>query len=161
MYRQTFFIIIVIISFISCKKDQKTELQNEINYREKIFVEAKKGGQQPSKEDYFLIIETYEDYYNNFPEDTLSPLYLYKSAIKFVEIEKYGKAVKNLDLLAKNYNSYKKLPEILFFKAFLQEEKLGENENAIRSYKELIKQFPEDKLSKDAALLIEMIENNN
>lgn len=143
---------------VACSSSKK-ELRNEIEYREKLFADGKiKGNHVPNRSDYYLLIETYEDFINAYPEDSACSMYSYKMGLKWVELNKFDKAVAVLMDIPEEYPNFRKNPEIIFFTGFLYEEKMGNNQKAIETYKHLMEKFPNHKLAKDARTLIMMIE---
>lgn len=151
-----FFLPVILTLFVACKGDERQALINEMEYREQVFGEQMKKN-QPNREDYYLLVETYEDFYKAYPNDSLTPSIQYETAVKWVEMGKFEKASEVLDQAIKDNPTNMNAAEMIFFNGFINEERLGNLAKAKIYYEELIKTFPDHKLAKDAAVLIELI----
>lgn len=64
------------------------------------------------------------------------------------------KAVDSYTRIETSYPNYQGLPEVMFLKAFLLDEDLGEKDRAKEAYNRLIQKFPDHPFSKDAKVLL-------
>jgi tetratricopeptide (TPR) repeat protein len=95
------------------------------------------------------------DYIKEYPEDTICADYLFKLAEISSGLGRYGDAVNHLDNLIENYSAWKKLPDALFLKGFILEDKMMNLSKAKKAYQELIDRFPDHPFSENAKVIIE------
>ncbi len=100
------------------------------------------------------IIELYVYYANKFPQDSLSPEYLFKAAEIGINSFRAKDAIDFLTRIENNYKSFDKYVSCLFLKAFIYENYLKDFENAKKYYQLIIDKYPEHKLAKDAEAAI-------
>ena len=149
-----FLILSLLFAFISC--DNQSKLQREIKYREQQQITNKKDLNQ-TKEDFYLLIETYEDYIQKFPEAPDAADVSYKLAKQWIDHKKYDKALDLIDLIYEKYPKYEMAVEVLLLKGFLLENKLNRRKEAKMVYEKIIKSHPEHPLAKEAILLLKSL----
>lgn len=96
------------------------------------------------------LIRAYAEFADQFPDDSLSPVYLFKAADLAMNLEFSELAIQYFDRVQNGYPKYEKAPECLFLKAFIYENKLHSLELAEKNYRLFIDQYPDHALAKDA-----------
>jgi outer membrane protein assembly factor BamD (BamD/ComL family) len=97
----------------------------------------------------------YRDYIKEYPEDTVCADYLYKLCEISSATGKHGEAVTYLDQLIESYPDWKKLPDAMFLKGFILEDKMQNLNTAQKAYQALIDRFPEHPFSENARVIIQ------
>ena len=96
------------------------------------------------------VIQLYSDFSDNYPTDSLSPMYLFKAGRLTMNMNNGNKAIKFFDKIITQYSSSEKVPETIFLSAFVHENLLNDNERAKQMYLKFMKLYPNNILYKDA-----------
>lgn len=99
-------------------------------------------------------LKTYSDYSSLFPNDSLTPDYLFKAAEIATATEQYSKAVSYYQTIEDHYKDYKLYPESLFLRAALLDNYLNDDAQAKPVYQKVIDQFPKSSYAVDAKAAI-------
>ncbi len=97
----------------------------------------------------------YADFAENYPKDSLSVNYLFKSAQLAQTLNLGSQTIIYLDKIIKNYPDFKKISTCYFLKGFVYDNILHDIKNAKKSYEEFIAKFPNDDFVDDAGALLE------
>jgi tetratricopeptide (TPR) repeat protein len=84
-----------------------------------------------------------KDYARLYPQDSVTPVYLFKSAQIEVNTGQSIQAIATLDTLILLQPKHKIVPSVLQFKAFIYDDRLGEYDNAAKVLDELINNYPD------------------
>lgn len=130
------FIIIVALSSCNTERNNQREIITGME-----FAVVK------NTEDKFLrpLIANYIQYYNEFKEDEMAPIYLYRSAVLYYRIRNYSEASKNLETIIRSYPETSILEDAYLFLAMIQSSPQGRRSRAEELYKEYLQKFPEGK----------------
>lgn len=96
-----------------------------------------------------IVLETYEKYAANFPEDEKTPEYLFKAGEIYSSVRNTPKALEAYERIYKKFPKYQKTPQTLFLMAFAYENDLKDLNRAKELYQEFLSRYPEHELSKD------------
>lgn len=101
------------------------------------------------------VINLYTQFADQFPDDSLAPGYLFKSAEIYMNLNAGQKAVTYYNKVYSQYPNYKKAAVCLFLQAFIYETQLGDLVKAKDFYSKFISEFPTHELVRDAKASIE------
>jgi tetratricopeptide (TPR) repeat protein len=101
------------------------------------------------------LLKLYDTFITEFPEDTLAPVFLYKSANLQMNATNPKDAVSRYNRLIKEYPENEKSATSLFFMGFIYENHLKDLDKAKESYLLFIEKFPNHELVKDARMSVQ------
>lgn len=133
----------LLFAFVSCTQSKETLLKN-IKEKEKIIKENKTEVFDKSTAE--SLRKDYSSFVKRFPEDTLSPYFLHRSAEIALGMNLAEESVKDLDTLIEKYPQYKFLAEAFFFKGFIQENHQKNIDAARQTYSRFLITFPDHPL---------------
>lgn len=159
--------ILLLISSCSNNHDQ---LMENIKAKEKIVSESTtdifdKSTAESLRNDYI-------EFANEYPEDSLAPIFLHKASELAINLNMPQEAVSTIDTLIKRFPDYTYLPDAWFFKGFIQETYLNNQAEALKTYQSFVQKFPNhemipqvqfsiDNLGKSADELMDEFMQNN
>lgn len=97
----------------------------------------------------------YLKYVEQFPSDTLSPVYLFKAADLSSKTNEIHTAVQLFGKLAKDYPEHRHAPIAVFLQGFIYENQAGEPMKAKPFYEEFLKKYPDHPMAADVAFSLE------
>lgn len=147
-------ISLTILFVFLCSCSEQNKLEREVKYREEKISQVA-NSPRDSKKENLLLLETYEDYINQFPNSQKSLEYGIRSAKIWVKLGKPNKAVKTINKLAQAFPNHPRTAEALLFKAFIATEKLKQMKTAEDTYKEIILRFPKTQAAAQANTLLQ------
>ncbi|HEY0030500.1 MAG TPA: tetratricopeptide repeat protein [Bacteroidia bacterium] len=100
-------------------------------------------------------IKLYHDYAKMYPEDSITPDYLFKAAEIATAVQQYPQALNDYETITEKYPSYKLMQESLFLQASLLDHYLNDDIKAEGVYEELIKKYPTGIYAVDAKAAIQ------
>jgi len=100
------------------------------------------------------LMNLYAAFIKSHPKDTLTPVYLFKSASLAMNSGDGGKALLLFDQYLNDYPDLKKAPLCMFFKAFIYENMLRNLEKAKETYLLFIERYPNHEFVRDARMAI-------
>jgi tetratricopeptide (TPR) repeat protein len=103
------------------------------------------------------LIETYSNFSTQYPNDTLSAMYLYKAGEIAMNLKLSSQSILYFDKIITNFPSFSKAPECLFLKAFIFDDQVKDYDNAGKYYNEFIAKYPNHALIKDAKASLEYL----
>jgi len=145
-------IIIAIIFLMVACGPSKQEYTDKISQLESQFSDQATG---LSKESAKSLVDAYAEYYENFPNDSLSAEYLFRAADISMNLIDPSRAIELYDKILVAYPDFRKAPQCLFLKAFVYENSLNDLVNAEKYYREFLEQYPDDDFADDAAISLE------
>jgi outer membrane protein assembly factor BamD (BamD/ComL family) len=101
------------------------------------------------------LIDEYTLFADQYPEDTLSPEFLFRAADIAMNINRGEMAINIYNRILKSYPDFRKAPECLFLKAYVYENNLGQLNKARVYYQEFIDKYPENDFADDAEISIQ------
>lgn len=153
-FKNTILLLLVyFIVFTSCTKDPRKEQIKSIKKQESELY----ADQTIDRAKGLKMIDAYLNYSKQYPDDTLSAVYLFKAAEISMNLQLGSQSVFYFDKILTNYPNFYKLPECLFLKAFVFENQLGKIEKAGHFYNEFLIKYPNHILAKDAKASIEYL----
>jgi tetratricopeptide (TPR) repeat protein len=96
------------------------------------------------------VVSLYKNFAQEYPNDTLAPIFLFKAAEVEVGLGKSLQAIHSLDSLIIKYPSAENTPSALQFKAFIWDTRLGNINKAAEALDYLIENYPESDLIKNS-----------
>ncbi len=130
-------------------------LKGEIDEMEAFF---KSNGSNPlDKKKASLFVEKSILFVSLYPDDEMSPAFLFRAAEISRALKKYDQGIQMLDQVYTQYPQHEKAPVSLFLKAFTYEENLNDSASAKKYYNEFIQKFPNHKRRKDVEQLLSVL----
>lgn len=154
MRKITLFFLAIVFIVSACdgpsneKKVDAASLKDSILKQESKVYDAKQNRLQ--KKDAELLIGLYEKYADTYPEDLLSPDYLYRASDILMNLKKPKQTIALFDRILNDYPKFEKAPAVLFLKAFVYEDQLQDYNNAKTYYELFISKYPESDFADDA-----------
>lgn len=102
------------------------------------------------------LVKLYLQFVDRFPDDTLSPLYLFKAANLMVGMGHLDQAVGTFDRVIDNYPDFGDMPLCYVFKAMALEN-ASRPEEAAKTYEVFLQQFPDHFLATSISALLPMV----
>lgn len=101
------------------------------------------------------LVKMYVGFANDYPTDSLAPMYLMKAADVAMNIKRGDIAIKYLDRLIKDYPNYDKLPDCYFMRGYVYETVLTDVNKAKEAYELFLMQYPNHPLAADIRIIIQ------
>jgi outer membrane protein assembly factor BamD (BamD/ComL family) len=101
-----------------------------------------------------LAIKAYSDYAGSFPNDSLTPDYLFKAGEIATATQQYPQALNYYKTITEKYPKFKYSKESLFLQAFLLDNYLNDDAKAKVIYEEVITKYPTSPYARDAKAAI-------
>jgi TolA-binding protein len=97
--------------------------------------------------DKFLrpLIANYIQYHNEFEEDEMAPIYLYRCAVLYYRLQNHSEASKHLETIIRMHPRTEILEDAYLFLAMIQASPQGRTSRAEELYKEYLQKFPQGK----------------
>ncbi len=96
------------------------------------------------------LIERYQTYHQNWPEDSISSDYLFKAIDLSINLPRNNESLKLISAYLKSYPETYHAGVALFLEGFIYDQQIGDTARARQSYEKLIKTFPEHDFADDA-----------
>lgn len=144
--------ILICTMFFGCSPS-KDKMVKEITEKEKALYAN--NSPIPDKAKIKDMLASYEKFAEQFPKDSLAPVYLYKAANLEMNSDLNNEAIALLDIIIKDYAEFAKLPETYFLKAFIYDNNLKNINKAREAYNEFLQKFPKSDLADDAMISID------
>ena len=147
-----FAVLIWVITFASCSspeekmKSQIQELESGLYADSSMVPDTGVSGK---------IIDMYISYAEKFPNDTLSPVYLFKAGDVASKMNETHRAIEIFDNLKKNFPEHRNAPYALFLQGFICETQEGNPAKARPYYEEFLKKYPDHPIVSDVAFSLE------
>lgn len=147
-------VLAVITALTACNSNaEKKKLQAEVDRIETIIYADTIG--MPDRNKALELIQAYENYVNAFPEDTLSPEYLYKGAEVAMNMMMAGRAIEYHQRIMNAYPDFDKVSYSLFLQAFIYENQMQQFDTAKKIYQQFIDTYPDHPLADDARVSLQ------
>ena len=134
------------------KELSKEELLAEIKYYEKDLFENSNGKINRSKA--LKLASDYQQYAGRFPDDSLSPEFLFKAADISMNMNVPKQTVAIFTKIINKYPDFDKLETCYFLRAFVYDDQLKEYRIAETYYKEFLQKYPNSDFADDAEMLM-------
>lgn len=148
-------VLFILIHFIvGCSVTERDRSVKEIDQLEsEIYSETE--GTDLSKAN--TLVQQYMQFAETYPEDELTPSYLFKSGEVAMNLGLPQTSVQAFDKILFNYPDFEKAPQCLFLKAFVYENLVGDMSKAEQFYKEFLEKYPEDDFADDAEVSLQYL----
>ncbi|MFH2142413.1 MAG: tetratricopeptide repeat protein, partial [Bacteroidota bacterium] len=152
----SFLVFFLILSFSCSNNSDKTGDIEQIAQLEKKLFENSSAyfENQPTAEELIVL---YENYYKNFPDDSLTPEFIFKAAETCRSLNKGEEAIKYYDIIFNEYKDFGKYAYCLFLKGFVYENVIKDILKAKKYYTLFIEKYPDHDFADDAKILIEQL----
>lgn len=107
-----------------------------------------------SKESADSLVNMYKEYIAKYPDDTLSPGFLFKAANVAMNNNEAQQAIGFFDQYITSYPTAPKAAMCLFFKGFIYENMLRDLDRAREIYLQFIEKYPKDEFVDDAHMAL-------
>ena len=101
------------------------------------------------------MIQAYENFADKYPEDSLTPEYLYKRSEIAMNLQMSGRAVEGYQRILNNYPDFDKAALCIFLQAFVYENQMQQYDEAKKLYREFLEKYPSHDLAEDALVSIQ------
>ncbi|MGB4654106.1 MAG: tetratricopeptide repeat protein [Bacteroidales bacterium] len=143
-------LLLLTLSVFTACLNGKAKLQNSIQEKESRL-------SQPGLPDTTTIsklIVDYEQFAKKYPDDTLSPEYLYRAASWANSINKAHKSIEIYNKILADYSDWEKIPETVFTLGFTYDNYLDDYVSANKMYNLFLSKYPDHELAKDVEGLL-------
>jgi outer membrane protein assembly factor BamD (BamD/ComL family) len=144
-------IIVISTIFTGCKPSREKSALEIQNFEKSLYSQQTFSFNKPKGDS---LLKMYDEFITRFPEDSLSPVYLFKAANLAITEGDGNKALAFLDQFIKKYPGHPKVPVCTFFKGYVYENILKNMDQAKESYLFYIEKYPNDDFVKDARMAI-------
>ena len=100
------------------------------------------------------LVTAYEKYAKNFQSDEKTPMYLFMAGDLALQLSKHNHAINLFDRVLTGYKDHERAPDALFMKAMIYDQHLDQKGRAQALYQQVIDDFPDHQLAKDAASIL-------
>ncbi len=147
-------ILLTVLSFFSCKEQRLQDIEYIKNLESKTFSpNVVKLDTKLANE----LINAYEKFNKDYPDDTLSANYLFKAGEISMSMNDGKKALLFFEMYMKQYPEFKKAAHCLFLQGFVYETHLKDTATARKKYMHFLEKYPTHELVKDASASIELL----
>lgn len=149
-------LIPVVALLFSCGEKQETpaDVQSRIRAMEDSVFESLTFDKRKA----LALIDVYKAYANANPYDTLSAEYLFRAANVAKSMHDGEGAVKLYDRVAKEFPNWRRLPDVMYLKAFTIDSEMDRKGEAATAYREVIAKYPDHPFAKDAKAMIDNLQ---
>lgn len=151
-------IALVSLAIFACNspKSQDKELSEQEISQNKIteFEEDLHSEIEPDADKANKVIGMYTEYWEKYPQDTISAEYLFKASEVAMNFEQPHNAIRFLTTIETDYLEFGKYPTVLFMKGFIFENYIGDYTKATKAYEVYIDKYPNHTFVKDAEAAI-------
>lgn len=145
--------LLLLMSALSCVRPQE-RLQKEIETAAAALDST--AGTTPSQERVDALVQLCIAYADQYKDDTLAPVYLFKAGELSIASGQFDKALELFGRVQR-YPNNNKVAEALFLQGFVSENHLNNKEAAKNYYTRFLQQYPQHALSDDARLLLQQL----
>ena len=144
--KRILFVLFIATAMMSCNNQEK-ERTNILDL-EKNMVDGN-GVLNAASAD--KLIEAYMNYAKKFPNDEMSPDFLFKAVdISFAyNALNPQKTINIINLLIENYPDFEMSPMAMYIKGFVYENQMGDYENALETYNQFLEKYPDNPMAAD------------
>jgi tetratricopeptide (TPR) repeat protein len=157
--KKTVLILLPFFLFAACKlgqQDSPKQLQEEISTLEKKLLENKDAGK--NKDTALQLIEKTQQYAKDYPQDTLTPAFLFKAGDVAKGAREFGKAVQLWGQVWRNYENHPTAPMALFLQGYTFDAELHDAKMAARYYNQYLQKYPDHEWAEQARQLLSVVE---
>jgi TolA-binding protein len=155
------FFTAIILSAISCGNEEKPVEQPKKELPRQMFVDQIKRYEaemhrslQLDPNTATLAVKAYDDFYKNFPNDSLTPDFIFKAGEISTANLQYPQALMYYETITTKYPTFKLAPESLYLQAYLLDNFLNDEAKAKVIYEQVITKYPDLPYANDAKAAI-------
>ena len=137
-------------NIVDIAKYSEQELYDYIIYLEDNLLDTANNSLVPNKENSIKLLESSNNFSERFPDNKERINVIYKGVRAARGLEKYHEAIRLLDKMILEYPNNEQTVELLFEKAFINDENLKNKEQAKRIYTKISEEYPEHQFGKDS-----------
>lgn len=104
------------------------------------------------------LLDVYKAYATANPYDTVAAEYLFRAANVAKSLHDGEQSIKLYDRIAREFPSWRKLPDVLYLKAFTIDSEVGNKGEAEMAYRAVIEAYPSHPFAKDAYQMIQNLQ---
>ncbi len=160
-----FILLLFLIIFVSCgsemPNDKQVQIVDDGTYFKNQMLMAVHNAEDKMHKSTQLdpkiageALQAYSEYIGFYPDDSLAPDFLFKSAEIETAIQRFPQAYSHYKSIAEKYPKYKLVVESLFLEASILDNYLNEDDKAKLVYEDLIKKYPDSPYANDAKAAI-------
>lgn len=152
--RRIFFVLFLAVAMMSCDNQEKEK--TNILELEKNMVDEN-GVLNATSAD--KLIDAYMSYANKFPNDEMSPDFLFKAVDISVAYNALNpqKTIDITNALIDNYPDFEMSPMAMFIKGFVYENQMQDYEKALETYHQFLEKYPNNPMAADVETTIKNI----
>lgn len=147
MKKLTYIMLLALSGLIPACGPSKKQTEERIASMEERLFSTETGFSRTSADS---LIRMYKDFAAACPNDSLAPVYLFKAASMTMNLQNGPDAIELFDQVRQTYPGFEKAPLCLFFTAYVQENVMGNIDNARKSYQLFIETYPDHDFADDA-----------
>ncbi len=143
---------LILLVAASCSSPQK-KLSGEITSQEKVLYTDSLVVPDPAVAG--KMIDLYLAYAEQFPTDTLTPVYLFKAGDLASKMNEVHMAVEIFTKLVSGYPDHRNAPFALFLQGFIYENQSGDPAKAKSYYEQFLQRYPDHPIAADVTFSLE------
>ncbi len=151
-----FYLLLALALVASCTQKKtdikKSQIEKIAKYEN--YIDSIRKTRVATADEMYELINYYNQYYQTYKKDTLSPLFLYRAAEASLYINQGLKAIGYLKHIEVDYPDFKNMGNVVFLIGFTYENNEKNYESARKYYQKFIDKYPEHPLAKDTKILI-------
>ncbi len=147
-------LVAVVMTVVACTDakqealDRVTEVESQIQKQALLGIDTALANKA---------IAAYQDYYTQFPEDSMSYEYKVRTADILMNVKRYQESIALLDELIALDDAYAFIPKVMLLKAYIYETGVQSYSEAEKAYRALINRYPKHPLAEEARASIELL----
>ena len=153
-------LILMAALMVACGGEEKAENNAQQELLDKIEMlhnRVDEAGDEALVSDQHELMLSYQEFGNTYGDHPQAAEYYFKAAEIAYGMRKFEHAVTLFTKVFEGYPEFDKRATSLFFIAFIHENFLHQNKQAIAYYEQVIEEFPESQEAKDAMAIIPLI----
>ncbi|MCD4698052.1 MAG: tetratricopeptide repeat protein [Bacteroidales bacterium] len=146
-----YYSIFLSVIFVACGSPDKKLKMTIKNLEDSLFADETRMIDRTKARD---LIDLYIQLADENPDDTETPLTLFKAADMSMNLNMPRQAIQLFDRIMNSYPEFEKTPQCLFLKGYIFENDLKDLKTAEQIYKEFLEKYPDDEFADDAEISI-------
>jgi outer membrane protein assembly factor BamD (BamD/ComL family) len=142
--------LLIILS--SCGQSKKSSYEKIKNLEKELMSKVSAPTDTVKAKD---LVNAYTDYAKKYPQDSNAVIFLFKAANITMNIGKPKLSIELFDRVIKEYPTFAKIPDCMFLKAFVYDDKLKDYTKAKEGYETFLKKYPTHEFAVSAKACIE------
>jgi outer membrane protein assembly factor BamD (BamD/ComL family) len=149
---QKILVFVCLLAFAGCSSESDSALEKIRNAEVELYPDSTL---MPDLEKAKEMIKMYSDYADKYPDDTLSPGFLFKAGDMSSKINETAKAIELYGKLTTTYPDNPNASYALFLQGFIYENQVGDPAKARPYYEQFLKKYPNHPLAQDVAFSLQ------